>query len=278
MHYNIVNMVDSEWFNELYAHMRTAEEFSEQHPEYDIADVIENLFYPDRGVTVIMSEKEDDYNGTAFVVYEYKGKYFYLQEFFGSQDDWTYGSIENKSEDIEWFKKSIAENVVENIHEITVPLEGYISPDIRDAWARTLCKHGGNDLYKKCLDLANHRIALRKLAYDEQSAREQQAYQEKKEKEAQQLQQLRLQNDRNKLQDMEDVVYYLEHSSEQTDPFYTSKLPHKIRMLKFLMKELSHVSSAFENTKHHLTTRALALMKQDDISSAYTQCNCSYIH
>lgn len=230
-----------DYLNELFSHMFTAEELHKEHFNDDMGSIIEHLFKPDTGVEVLLSYKEDCLCGKALVVYTYKDKYFHLEECFGSCsgcDDWDSNTLDEHTIIVNNLKKDIADNLVDNIFEVTRPLHDYQPDYVRQEWA-TILKSRGDDVYAKCIVIKweqeqeyKKKQEVDRVYYEEENAK----IADRIEKEKAEQQALRRKNDEDVLLDVRDTIEWLEHNTKDTDPFYHSKLSFKIKLLQFHLK------------------------------------------
>lgn len=204
----------------------------------DCGDAILSLFTP--AVTLVFEWKEEDYSGTAFAVYMYKRKYFYLSAIFGSCDD----------VDVDELKYDIMHRTtfVHSIHEITFPFESkHTHPDLVQAWTAKLKELGGEELYQKCYDLANELCVARELdaalLKEKEQKQKADAHDEKKRAAIEQRKAIE--------QDARDLIAWFEHRTD--DPFYEEKLPSKYRQLQFYMRNI-HDQRLIEMHEYFIST------------------------
>lgn len=241
--------------NAIYSEMMSVDDLHAKYSGCDIGTIISVLFENSGEVKTIYSYKEGDYDGTAFVVYCYKGIYFYLMEYFGSCDgcdDWeSYGTYEG-------FRQDIKNNIVDNIYDITLPLEEYVHQDLRTGWEYILRQHG-SDAFDKCVELANKRIKEREDKWKLRYAQEEADRMERERKEKEEIRNKRKKYDIEVISDLKDVITYLETNDPNTDPYYSVKYAHQIKMLRFYMTKIDGVSSEWTDVVNDLKARGLKI-------------------
>ena len=244
------------YINELFSHMRSMDDLRTVYEhENNIGSVILDLFKKESGVQVLMSFQEDDYSGYAIAVYAYNGKYFHISRFFGSDycdDDWC---------DYEYdaIKRDIQQNIVDNIHEVTEPLEDYIHRDAGAMWTKVLHDHS-NDAYDKCWNLSQERMKKRaeerermKSEYDRKCEQE---LAERRQREREEVLQRRIKKDTDLITDMRNVLSYLECNDATTDPYYANKYPSYIKTLQYCLRNIDGVLGQFQHEITDLKARA----------------------
>ena len=105
----------------------------------DSADVILNLFNEsDTSISKVFEWKQDDYEGSAFVVYKYDKQYFHLTERFGSCpgcDDWLASSTHQRLLMIEIICDDIVDNMVDNLQEVDKAINwDFRHPELCNKW------------------------------------------------------------------------------------------------------------------------------------------------
>jgi hypothetical protein len=250
--------MDRKLLDEIYAQFRSYDEIHEQ--DYGVGDILISLFKDDSDVETIYSYKDDDYSGEAFVVYKYKEKYFYLQEYFGSCDgcdNWM------NSRTLDSFKQGIENSICDHIHEITYPFEDeYCNPQIYCDWTRIL-RDRSEECYQRCFALAEARKKqkevereMKKTEYEKQK---EQHLIERQRKEKEDAFRKRLQEDQEFITDMEDTISYLQQKNSDNNPYYGSVLPNKLRMHKYYNCKIHGVHELFKDKKQDLIQRASCL-------------------
>ena len=228
------------YLNDLFSQMKTIDVLHDEYYNYDMGSVIAMLFKEESKVEQLLYHKVEDYSGEAIVVYRYNEKYFCLKESFGSCsgcDDWDSNSLENHTRIIDGLKQDIAESLVDHIYEITLPLERYAHPYVRDEWIKVL-KDQGDGNYEKCAALAQ-KLDQFNEEEREHKKKEYEAGEERLQKEREAARVARIKRDNEVLQDVVDVITYLENNTRDTDPFFQQKVPSKVKVLKYHVNQLN---------------------------------------
>jgi hypothetical protein len=216
---------------------------------YDCGDAILSFFTP--AVKCVFEWKEDNYSGSAFTVYFYKGKYFYLYDTFGSCDycDEYMGNHYVYVEDI---KDDIRHRTefVDSIHEITFPYESdYRHPDLIHGWTTTLKDLGGDELYQRCYDLARERCAAFEKEHMRSKEKEQQEKAEKERAEKERIEAAVAAANAQSEQDARDLIAWFNKSND--DPFYEQKLASKHRQLQYYIRKIDDPVLSQQLTEIH---------------------------
>lgn len=255
------------YIKDLLKHVRSNHELSNICD--DMGDVILNLF-DDEVKTLFSYKEDDDYQGSACVVYEYMNKYIWLYESFGSCsgcDGWAQGDDYSHEDTLNVLFNTISDNIVDHLYEISFPYESdYMNCDFMAEWAEFAAKHGFLEK-SKCIG------EKKKKQREEDYARKLLESENKK---------LLIEKERHK-KDLEDKISYgkevMNHLKE-TIEFFDTKLRSswfdemksaKLRLLRFCVNELDNpenpyfteVSEIKYDTYLELRQQAIELLKRN---------------
>lgn len=224
-----------------------------QPDEWDMVsmqDVPESLF---RDITPLVAYSEEDHSGVAYAFYTFEGKYFVVNEAFGSCsgcDEWS-----NDDDDC----KSILDSIVDNIVFVDEPWKIRASDHTHPEWRRVIVN------YMRTLGVEDEFHEQQKVYDDEWQSVYQESDKEyreklKREEEArlQVIARKRMEHDQECIDDLYKLVKFFD---EKSDPFYQEKFLSSLRRLKYCEKNvpinddtkdaiIKAVSTLAEHAKH----------------------------
>jgi hypothetical protein len=218
------------YLDQLRQHVRPIGDIEEDCDRMD--EVPRSIF--DEHVECLESFCEEDYRGSSYALYEFAGKYFVLEECFGSCsgcDGWMDASTDDHENTIH----RIIDNIqpCEHLWEIPVILQ-YVHPTWRWKILSVMEHHGCLDAFHKHqIQLEEERVEQEQEADRKRAAAEQQ----KRRAERERQEHKRQEEDEECKTSLAELVTYFEEHAER-DPFFESKRAAKMRQLRYFCDKL----------------------------------------
>lgn len=225
------------YIDQLRQHVRPVEDIEEDC--YGMGEVPRSIF--DEHVKCLESFCEEDYQGSSYALYEFAGRYFVIEENFGSCSGCD-GWIDASTDDHEKTIHGILDNIhpCDNLWEIPVNLQ-YVHPTWR--WKIIdMMEHRGcvDEFHKHQVQMEAEKVEQeqeeRRRAASEQQERLEECKRQEECKRREEECKRREEDEECKISLAELVSYFEEHA--ERDPFFESKIFAKMRQLRYFCDKL----------------------------------------